>query len=135
MFSRWLIPGGVAAILAAPAARPSAILVSDGQPRSTVVLPAEASETLRLAAEELVTHLENMSGARLPIVIGCEPNVMPWIAHYSVCQVHPLGNPRCPPQTNFRRIVEGWKAVSEQIGVREYASWWPVPAVPFPATA
>ena len=57
-----------------------------------------------------------------------EPNVMPWIAHYSICQMHPIGDPRCPYQARFRRIVEGWRAISQQVGVREYASWWPVPA-------
>ncbi len=59
--------------------------------------------------------------------IECEPNVMPWVTHYSICQMHPLGDPRCPYQANFRRIIEGWRAISEQLGIREYASWWPVP--------
>ena len=59
--------------------------------------------------------------------IQCEPNVMPWVTHYSICQMHPLDDPRCPYQAGFRRILEGWKAISEQLGVREYASWWPVP--------
>ena len=56
-----------------------------------------------------------------------EPGAMPWIAHYSVCQMHPLSDPTCPYQAGFRRKVEGWREISEQIGVREYASWWPVP--------
>ncbi|MGD9496448.1 MAG: DUF4838 domain-containing protein [Armatimonadota bacterium] len=60
--------------------------------------------------------------------ITLERNVMPWIAHYSVCQLHPIGDPRCPHQAGFRRIFEGWRAIAEQVGVREYASWWPVPA-------
>ncbi len=59
--------------------------------------------------------------------IQLEANAVPWLAHYSTCQLHALSDPTCPYQTIYRRKVEGWKAIAEEIGVREYASWWPVP--------
>ena len=44
------------------------VLVKNGEGRSTIVVPAKEEETLRAAAEDLVYHLEKMSGARIPIV-------------------------------------------------------------------
>jgi len=43
------------------------VLVEEGQPRATIVVPAEASPTVRRAADEVRGYLEQMSGARLPI--------------------------------------------------------------------
>jgi ABC-type phosphate/phosphonate transport system substrate-binding protein len=43
------------------------VLVEDGKPRATIVVPAEASPTVRRAADEVRGYLEKMSGARVPI--------------------------------------------------------------------
>ena len=43
-------------------------LVEDGKPKSEIVLAADASPSVRTAASELQRHLENISGAKLPIV-------------------------------------------------------------------
>ena len=42
-------------------------LVRDGKPMADIVLAANALSSVKLAAEDLQTHLELMSGARLPI--------------------------------------------------------------------
>lgn len=44
------------------------VLVDDGRGAATVVIPAEASETVRYAAGELARYIEQISGARVPIV-------------------------------------------------------------------
>jgi len=46
----------------------STCLVEDGQPRATIVIPADASPTVREAVQELSAYLEKMTGAKLPIV-------------------------------------------------------------------
>lgn len=43
----------------------AATLVQDGKARSVVVLPSDADDTEKLAARELIAHVEKMSGARL----------------------------------------------------------------------
>ncbi len=43
-------------------------LVEDGQPRAEIVIAAEPARMTRLAAAELQSHIEKISGARLPIV-------------------------------------------------------------------
>jgi len=43
------------------------VLVEEGKPRATIVVPAEASPTVRRAADEVRGYLEKMSGARVPI--------------------------------------------------------------------
>jgi len=50
-----------------------AALVEDGQPRATIVVPADASPTVREAAQELSAYLEKMSGAKLPVVAEGQP--------------------------------------------------------------
>jgi len=47
--------------------------VENGQPRATIVIPADASPTVRAAAQELSAYLEKMSGARLPVVTEGQP--------------------------------------------------------------
>ncbi len=44
------------------------VLVNDGQPAATVMIPTDASETVRFAADELMRYVEQISGARLPVV-------------------------------------------------------------------
>ncbi len=43
----------------------AAILVREGKPAAVIVLPAEPDDAESLAATELVTHIEKMSGAKL----------------------------------------------------------------------
>jgi hypothetical protein len=40
-----------------------AVLVENGQPRATIVVPVEASPTVREAARELSTYVEKSSGS------------------------------------------------------------------------
>src|SRR5690242_11303646 len=49
-------------------AAPAATLVQEGKARAVILLPADADETEKLAARELIDHVEKMSGARLPTV-------------------------------------------------------------------
>lgn len=58
---------------AAEAADSSVALVVDGVPRAALVLPAAPHEDERLAAEELRSHLEKVSGAALTVVRGEAP--------------------------------------------------------------
>jgi len=44
------------------------VLVEAGRPRSVILIPAGASETLRYAAKELSDYLHEVSGARVPVV-------------------------------------------------------------------
>ncbi len=55
-------------VLALAGAAPGVELARDGQPTASIVLPADATATVRLAAEELARYLERVSGARLPVV-------------------------------------------------------------------
>ena len=48
-------------------------LVSNGTARAVVVLPAEASDEEEMAAQEIVEHIDKISGARLPIQRGKRP--------------------------------------------------------------
>ncbi|MFW6059620.1 MAG: DUF4838 domain-containing protein, partial [Phycisphaeraceae bacterium] len=47
-----------------------ALLVEDGQPRAAIVLPAEPDALEQQAADELVAHIEKISGAALPVLTG-----------------------------------------------------------------
>jgi len=58
--------------LAAPARAAETLLVRDGKPAATIVLAEDASEGEALAAEELVSHIEKMSGAKLGIHRGAK---------------------------------------------------------------
>ncbi len=44
------------------------VLVQQGRPQATIVISAQANDKVKLAAEELQTYIEKMSGAKLPIV-------------------------------------------------------------------
>ncbi len=56
--------------VAAATGSPAVALVQDGTARAVVVLPEEAEELERLAADELVSHLAVMTGVELPVVVG-----------------------------------------------------------------
>jgi hypothetical protein len=45
----------------------AATLVQDGKPTATVVIPAKPDATEKLAADELISHIEKMSGAKLAL--------------------------------------------------------------------
>jgi hypothetical protein len=61
-------------VLAQPAAAQT-VIVRDGAAQATIVLPAEATVDERLAATELQTHVERLSGAKLPVAqAGAEAN-------------------------------------------------------------
>src|SRR5947208_1906516 len=47
---------------------PAATLVRDGKPLAVVALPPSPDDAEKLAARELIDHVEKMSGARLEIV-------------------------------------------------------------------
>jgi len=53
--------------VAAPGWAAPLVLVKDGKPVSRIVIPSQAIESQRRAAEELQYHIEKMSGARLEV--------------------------------------------------------------------
>ncbi len=71
---RMMQAGLTVAMLAAAAATAVAdvTLVADGKSDYVIVLPAEASESEKWAAEELVAHLKQMSGATLAVQTAAE---------------------------------------------------------------
>ncbi len=46
----------------------AATLVKDGKPQAIVVVPKDSDDTEKLAARELVDHIEKMSHAKLEVV-------------------------------------------------------------------
>ena len=56
-----------AAAMTANTAHAETFIVEDGQPRATIVVAKEPARMARLAASELQTYVERISGARLPI--------------------------------------------------------------------
>lgn len=63
------------------------------------------------------------------------PHLIPVVARYGVCQVHPIGAASCRSNANFRRQLDGWAAIADKIMIRDYACWWPVPDLTFEAMA
>ena len=64
--SRWLL-WSVVVLLSHPLTASGSWLVENGQPRADVVIANEPTRTQRLAARELQTYVEKISGARLNI--------------------------------------------------------------------
>jgi len=62
-----LVTCGLCAVSVAPAVGET-FLVEDGRPRAQIVLAEDPPRTTRLAARELQTYVEKISGATLPIV-------------------------------------------------------------------
>jgi hypothetical protein len=62
-------------------------------------------------------------------------NLLPIVARYSVCQVHPIDAPRCRSELNFARQLDGWTSIARQIMAREYACLWPLPDVTYDVMA
>jgi hypothetical protein len=62
-------------------------------------------------------------------------NLLPIVARYSVCQVHPIDAQRCRSELNFARQLDGWAGIARQIMAREYACLWPVPDLTYPVLA
>lgn len=54
-------------LLLSPVARAELFIVEKGQPRAEIVISENASRTTRLAADELQSHLEKISGAQLAV--------------------------------------------------------------------
>ncbi|HWN80936.1 MAG TPA: DUF4838 domain-containing protein, partial [Candidatus Udaeobacter sp.] len=63
------------------------------------------------------------------------PNLLPIVARYGVCQVHPIDAQRCRSEVNFARQLDGWAGISRQIMAREYACLWPLPDPTYPVLA
>jgi hypothetical protein len=64
----WVVCVLCAALEPAEGGAKDLVIVEDGRPVATIVVAANAGERVKLAAEELQTYLEKMSGAKLPIV-------------------------------------------------------------------
>ena len=64
----WLGVAVMVGALAASGLRADVVIVQDGRPQATIVLPQKPSENEKLAANELQKHIELISGAKLPIV-------------------------------------------------------------------
>jgi len=69
MAARTVLTAWLSLVLAASAASEaeSLLLVEDGTPKATIVVPKHASPTERFAAEELQRYIKEMSNATLPI--------------------------------------------------------------------
>ena len=61
-------------------------IVKDGQPRAEIIIAKEPPRTTRLAAAELQTYVEKISGARLPI--ATEPSADIPVQIYIGCSSH-----------------------------------------------
>jgi len=54
--------------MSAPASGEPITLAEHGQPSTTIVVPSEASETVRGAADELRDYVRELVGVQLPLV-------------------------------------------------------------------
>ncbi len=57
-----------------------------------------------------------------PDDVKAEPNVDVALAHYGwcACYVHPITDPDCRNNTEFRKLVAGWRKVAHSLIAREY---------------
>src|SRR5262249_20766057 len=65
---KWLSLGSLLLGLSLGEPASAATLVQDGKARAFVVLPPKPDDTEKLAARELIDHIEKMSGVRLETV-------------------------------------------------------------------
>ena len=56
-------------IIAVPAHAADTLIVDGGQPRAEIVIAAEQSRMVKLAAEELQAGLKAITGAELPVKV------------------------------------------------------------------
>jgi len=66
---------------------PGLTVVSEGQPRATIVIAAEPSENARAAADELQHYVEKMSGAKLEIITDADAQTLNREAGWSLVLV------------------------------------------------
>jgi hypothetical protein len=67
VFSLLRLMLGVAVFVCSASAFCETFIVKDGQPQAEIVISENAPRTAKLAAEELQTYIEKISGAKLPI--------------------------------------------------------------------
>lgn len=70
----WML-AGTAALAICAAARGEVPLVKDGRAVSEIVIAPDAIQAVKLAAQDLQKHLQQMSGAELPIVAAPTPGM------------------------------------------------------------
>jgi hypothetical protein len=68
-----IVGAAVLLLWAGPVGAAQTVLVRQGVPEASIVLPADATDIERLAATELQIHISKMSGAELPIVTSPNP--------------------------------------------------------------
>ena len=104
---------GFASLFTLPAEANAAAIVKDGEVRAEIVISDTAPRSTRLAAAELQTYLEKISGAQLPI--GNEPSADPSIKIYvgESCHLEKLGVTAAGLMHGAYRIVSGdrWLAL------------------------
>ncbi|HUT88144.1 MAG TPA: DUF4838 domain-containing protein [Thermoguttaceae bacterium] len=97
-----------------PAAGPEMVLVAEGEPRCCVVIPDDASETVRRAAEELAAYVERISGASLPVVAEREAGSQTQGSRKRI----DVG----PTQKSLAQVPEGFLGDEERVLIRSVPS-------------
>lgn len=65
----------VVALFAVDLARSETLLVEQGRPRAEIIIAEKPERTVRVAAHELQTYIEKISGAKLPIAVRPTPGI------------------------------------------------------------
>ena len=102
----WLLCLGLFLSLAVRAGAASFPLVRDEQSAATIVLAAEATEAARFAAGELLTHVEKITGVRLPVAndAGEVPGPRILVGESAATRKLGLGNADFQPQEYLVRF-------------------------------
>lgn len=109
MRTSWVALGIVMLAWALPARSASVVLARDGQPRASIVLPAEAAEPLRTAARDLQAYVRAICGVELPVlddgrtVEGCGL----YIGACGPAQPSDLPDATANPETAALRVRDG----------------------------
>lgn len=98
----------IAIITAGADPQPEIVLVDQGQPRCSVVVPDEATETVRRAAEELTAYVGRMTGATLSLVVESRAGAARRID---------VG----PTQKTLAQVPEGFAGDEERVLIRSGA--------------
>jgi hypothetical protein len=79
-------------------------------------------ETKKKHPDKLVGILAYVSYTRPPVSAVPDPNYVTMICHtpWEFCNVHPIGDPNCVPNTKFRENIEGWAKVCKHVSMYEY---------------